>query len=73
MRTVLTTGGIPTFVSSQESKFLEQFEDRPVYKKSLNERDAEIARSLNSRGVLQRFKDHENGIYYTMNQNRGIK
>lgn len=73
MRSILTTGGIPTFVSSQEYKFLEQFSSTPIYKSNLNEQESELARLLNGRGILQRFRDDQNGIYYTLNQNKGIK
>lgn len=74
MRSVLTTGGIPTFVGSREWDFLEeQFaETSTVYKQDLNEQQAEMAKILAGRGVLQRFRDDLRGIYYTKNQNKGI-
>ena len=74
MRSVLTTGGIPTFVGSREWDFLEeQFaETNTVYKQDLNEQQAEMAKVLTTRGVLQRFRDDLCGIYYTKNQNKGI-
>lgn len=72
MRSVLTAGGIPTFISSQEYEFLEAAGDT-IYKNKLNEREAEVARVLTTRGILQRFKDDANGIYYMKNTNKGIK
>lgn len=73
MRSILTVGGIHTFVSEQEHKFLERFESKPVYKNDLNEQDAELARKLTSRGVIKRFKEDTKGIYFLKNQNKGIK
>lgn len=75
MKSILTVGGIHTFVGSREWQFLEeQFSDnRLVYKKDLNEQQAELAKILTSRGVLQRCCNESHGIYYTMNQNKGIE
>ena len=72
MRSVVTKGGIPTFVSTAEHTFLEGM-DGPVYKDTLDEHKAEMARVLTSRGVLQRFSDTDRGIYYIKNQNKGIE
>lgn len=70
MRVVITAGGFPTFVSGEEYEFVEQC-SKNVYKETLTERQAEIAKMLTSRGVLQRFND-EKGIYYTRNQNKNV-
>ena len=70
MRSIVTKGGIPTFVSKIEYDFLEGMESI-TYKKDLNEHQAELARVLTSRGVLQRFSDANDGIYYKTNQNKG--
>jgi hypothetical protein len=72
MRSVVTKGGIPTFISSEEHKFIEGI-DGSVYKNKLDERQAELAHLLTGRGVLQRFSDSDRGIYYTRNQNKGIE
>jgi hypothetical protein len=72
MRSVLTSGGIPTFVTSQEWELVERC-SQPLYKKDLKEFEAETARHLTTRGVLQRFYDADKGIYYTKNQNKGIE
>lgn len=71
MRSVLTKGGFPTFVSKTEYDFLESMGDA-IYKEDLNEHQAEMAKVLTGRGVLQRFKDADRGIYYLRNQNKGI-
>jgi hypothetical protein len=71
MRSFVTAGGIPTFISNLEHEFLENIKD-VVYKKELNERQAEIARGLTSRGVLQRHMDIDRGIYYQLNTNKGL-
>jgi hypothetical protein len=44
-----------------------------IYKSELSEREAEIARVLTSRGVLQRFSDGDKGIYYSKNINTGVE
>ena len=72
MRSVLTAGGIPTFVTSQEWELIVQC-DEPLYKQNLKEFEAETARILTTRGVLQRFYDADKGIYYVKNQNKGIE
>lgn len=72
MRTVLTTGGIPTFITGREHEFLEKFDNKPIFKKSLNEQEAEMARILTNRGVLTRRRDEQRGIFYVKNQNKGI-
>jgi hypothetical protein len=75
MKSVLTSGGFLTFVSLREWEFLEeQFRDRTkVSKKSLDEHQAETARILASRGVLDRRRDDNHGVYYVKNQNKGIE
>jgi hypothetical protein len=68
MRSIVTKGGFPTFVSTEEYAFVESITDT-VFKSKLDERQCEVARMLVSKGVLQRFKDTTNGIYFTRNQN----
>lgn len=74
MRSILTTGGIPTFVSSHEWEFLEEvFADKNmIFKRDLNERQSELARILTKRGILNRSVDKKNGVCYSKNQNSGI-
>ena len=75
MKSVVIKGGIPTFIAKHESDFIdENFEHGDkIYKCELSEREAEIARVLTGRGVLQRFKDGDKGIYYTKNINTGVE
>ena len=72
MRSIMTKGGIPVFVSGPEYDFIEDI-DESVFKADLTERQAELARMLTSRGVLQRFSDVDKGIYYMKNQNNGLE
>ncbi len=71
MKSVMTRGGVLTFVSKEEHEFLESI-DNLAYKDDLTERETEIARMLTGRGVLQRFSDNDRGIYYTRNINKGV-
>lgn len=71
MRSVIVKGGIPTFVSKHEYEFLESIDD-VAYKKDMNEHQAELAKVLTSRGILQRFNDAERGIYFKRNINEGL-
>jgi hypothetical protein len=71
MRSFVVRGGIPTFVSNLEHKFLESIEDI-TYKSELTERQAELAKVLTSRGILRRFLDVDKGIYYVRNNDKGI-
>lgn len=71
MRSIVLKGGIPTFVSKEEYNFLETI-DTNAYKDKMTERQAEMARVLTGRGVLQRFSDADRGIYYKRNTNKGI-
>lgn len=71
MRSIVTAGGFPTFVSKEEYNFLETIEHN-AYKDKMNERQAEMAKQLTHRGVLQRFSDADRGIYYKRNTNQGL-
>jgi hypothetical protein len=71
MRSFVARGGIPTFISNSEYELLENIGEL-AYKTDLNERQAELARMLTSRGVLQRFMDADKGIYYQPNTNEGM-
>lgn len=75
MKSVVIKGGIPTFIAKHESDFIdENFEHGDkIYKRELSEREAEIARVLTGRGILQRFSDGDQGIYYTKNINTGAE
>jgi hypothetical protein len=71
MRTMVTKGGFPTFVSTEEYDFIESISEN-VYKRQLDERQTELAKVLTSRGLLSRYSDPSKGIYYTRNQNASI-
>jgi hypothetical protein len=71
MRSMVTKGGFPTFVSSEEYDFIESISET-TYKSKLDERQAELAKVLTSRGLLSRYSDPAKGIYYARNQNAGI-
>lgn len=73
MKSIVLQGGIPTFISSSEHHFLDEnfTHAATVYKRELTEREAEIARILTSRGILQRFSDNTNGIYFKLNTTTG--
>ena len=59
------------FVSSEEYDFIESITEA-AYKCKMDERQAEMAKLLTSRGVLSRYRDDQKGIYYTRNQNQGV-
>lgn len=71
MRAFVTRGGIPTFISNREDQLIETIGEK-MFKSEMNEQQAETARVLTSRGVLQRFMDTDHGIYYTPNQNKNF-
>jgi hypothetical protein len=68
---MVTKGGFPTFVSTEEYNFIESIPEN-TYKSKLDERQAELAKLLTSRGLLSRYSDPDKGIYYTRNQNAGL-
>lgn len=71
MKSVIIRGGLTTMISNEEYEFIESI-DKSVTKNDLTERQAEVARMLTSRGVLQRFKNAQNEIYYQKNINQGL-
>jgi hypothetical protein len=70
MRAFVTKGGFPTFVSIRESKFInEHFCEKDLLEKQgLSEREAHIAQTLVSRGVLDKVINAE-GVSYKLNIN----
>lgn len=58
-----TKAGISIPVSSEELEIIEMCKSK-VYKKTLDEREKEVARKMVSRGVLNRYSDND-GIYFT--------
>lgn len=71
MRTVLVSGGIETFVTVRESKWLDSHSDDRVYKTDLTEREQLIAQQLVRKGVLNRHV-REGKTYYTRNTNKAV-
>jgi hypothetical protein len=69
MRTVTVSGGIDTFVTLREGKFLEKHADDRVYKDDLTEREQYIAKQLCKKGVLN-LHVREGKTFYTRNINK---
>ncbi len=70
MRAFITKGGIPTWINLRENEFLyEKFNTTELVNKSdLTEREDYLAKTLVTRGVLDKVVDR-NGIYYKLNKN----
>lgn len=70
MRAYITRGGIPTWVNSREHRFLEdKFKGNQLLKKSeLTEREDYLAKTLVTRGVLDKSVDRKD-VYYKLNMN----
>ena len=67
MKMVDILGGIRLAISEEEYLILEQVKQKKkVYKRSLEERDQQLAHNMVNRGVLLRHKDTK-GIYYSYN------
>lgn len=71
MRTFTVSGGIETFVTLREGKWLEKHEAEKVYKADLTEREQYIAKQLCKKGILNL---HVRGgkTFYTRNVNKAI-
>lgn len=66
MRAMITKGGIYTWINSKENAFLEEkftAGDDFVQKKDLNEREAHIAQTLVSRGILEKNINNKEVMY----------
>lgn len=70
MRAFITKGGIPTWINLRENEFLyEKFNTTELVNKSdLTEREDYLAKTLVTRGVLDKVVDR-NGTYYKLNMN----
>ena len=71
MRTVLVSGGIETFTTVRESKWLDDNAGDRVYKEELSEREKLVAQQLVRKGVLNRHV-REGKTYYTRNTNKAV-
>jgi hypothetical protein len=72
MRSVLTLGGIETFISIYEGDLLARFgadEDKKIFAIELDERQTELAEGMARKGVLEVNENNE-GKYYYLNINR---
>ena len=72
MRSVLTVGGIETFISIYEGDLLARFEmdeDKKIFASELDERQTELAEGMLKKGVLDVNEDGGNK-YYFLNINR---
>lgn len=70
MRAFVTKGGFPTFVNIRESEFINSHfcENDLLEQKNLTEREAHIAQTLVSRGVLDKVVNNSN-VSYKLNVN----
>lgn len=69
MRTILTVGGIQTFISTSEAEFLESHDTHKINNDELTEREQEIAFKLCSNGILNRHI-RSGKLHYTLNVNK---
>jgi len=64
MRTFTVSGGIETFVTLQEGKWLDTHAEDRVYKADLNERERWVAKQLCKKGILN-LHVREGKTFYT--------
>lgn len=72
MRSVLTLGGIETFISIYEGDLLARFdmdEDKKIFAHELDERQTELAEGMARKGILE-VDGHDEQKYYFLNVNR---
>ena len=71
MRSMITKGGIYTWINVRENKFIEEKFDKnsELLKDDLNEREQYIAQTLVGRGVLER-EVVDNSTSYKLNINK---
>ena len=71
MRTFTVSGGIETFVTLNEGKWLEKHVADKVYKADLSEREKYMAKQLCKKGILN-LHVREGKTFYTRNVNRVV-
>ena len=74
MKTVVTKGGIMTWINTRENKFIdEHFKDNTILEqKNLTERENYIASNLVTRGILD--KDiNQKQVTYKLNMNNMVR
>lgn len=69
MRTVLLAGGIETFLTVREGKFLDDHATDTIHKKDLTSREKLIANQMVHKGVLNRHVRSGN-TFYSLNINK---
>jgi hypothetical protein len=74
MKTVVTKGGIMTWINTRENKFInEHFKDNTVLEqKQLTERETYIASNLVTRGILDKNIDQKQ-VTYKLNMNNMVR
>tara|TARA_B100001094_G_scaffold310055_1_gene344281 strand:- start:1664 stop:1888 length:225 start_codon:yes stop_codon:yes gene_type:complete len=74
MKTIVTKGGIMTWINTRENKFLdEHFKDNTVLEqKQLTERETYIASNLVTRGILDKNIDQKQ-VTYKLNMNNMVR
>jgi hypothetical protein len=70
MRAIITKGGIATWVNARENRFIEEkFNNVDLLEKSkLSEREDYLAKTLVTRGVLEKVVDRKD-TYYKLSMN----
>lgn len=69
MRYIEIKGGIRLPLSNEERRLFEEIEDKKlVQAEELDERDAELARKMTSRGALQMIENEDETIAYAVSK-----
>lgn len=68
MKTILLNGGINVFVTNEEWDLISEYQDNPILRKKLSEREAVIADKLHKRGVLKITRENKE-VIYKLNKN----
>jgi len=71
MKTILTIGGIETFISTVEHEFLNTH-GNSFTTSGMSESDRYITSTLLSRGILRRTKSSQGRTVYSLNQNNSV-
>jgi len=71
MRSIVTKGGIYTWINTRENAFIEKYfkEDTLLERSTLSEREQYIAQTLVGRGVLDKNVDQQD-VSYKLNINK---
>lgn len=71
MKSIVTKGGIYTWINTRENQFIEKYfqSDQLLERKDLNEREQYIAQTLVGRGVLDKDVNGQD-VSYKLNINK---